>query len=415
MIRKNYLNIFFSIILIFLLIFLIHSSLIGKIIWIGENLFGDLQIPINWLKCSYLGFDLYKESIKSCPSFDGVSFAYGHIFLIIPFNNILEIFYINYLPYLIIITFVFSIILIINPKTKFEYIVVLLCIFNPSTLLLIERMNADIFIFLISIFITFNRFYFLNWFIIYFATFTKVYPIILGINILIENKNRTFKKYIFIILFIIIVSLLYLFIYLDEYLFLLENLGATKAGYHYLFSLNTFPKLFKYIFHFNYILLILLFYLMFFLLTKFFYNKLKNIFSKIIIDIHCYKTKLFILGAYISFICYVIFSNYFYREVFLILTLPYLLSLFNLHNNKLLKYLLNLIILKYLFLYIYSYINIHDGIIHIDGIRHFSSKFLLVISIKGFIDFISMSFLGALLILITIGFFNEFKRTKLSN
>jgi len=89
--------------------------------------------------------------------------------------------------------------------------------------------------------------------------------------------------------------------------------------------------------------------------------------------------------------------------------------LFNLHNNKLLKYLLNLIILKYLFLYIYSYINIHDGIIHIDGIRHFSSKFLLVISIKSFIDFISMSFLGALLFLITIGFFNEFKRTKLSN
>ena len=89
--------------------------------------------------------------------------------------------------------------------------------------------------------------------------------------------------------------------------------------------------------------------------------------------------------------------------------------MFNLHNDKLLKYLLNLIILKYLFLYIYSYINIHDGIIHVDGIRYFSNKFLLAISIKGFIDFISMSFLGSLLFLNTIGFFNEFKRTKLSN
>jgi len=154
---------------------------------------------------------------------------------------------------------------------------------------------------------------------------------------------------------------------------------------------------------------------MFFLLTIFFYNKLKNSFSKIVIDIHCYKTKLFILGAYVSFVCYVIYSNYFFREVFIILTLPYLLSLFNLRNDNLLKYLLNLIVLKYLFLYLYSYINIHDGIIHVDGIRYFSNKFLLAISIKGFIDFISMSFLGSLLFLNTIGFFNEFKRTKLSN
>ena len=81
--------------------------------------------------------------------------------------------------------------LIINPKTKFEYIVVLLCIFNPSSILLIERMNLDIFIFLISIFITFNRFYFFNWFIIYFATFIKIYPAILGINIFIENVFLT--------------------------------------------------------------------------------------------------------------------------------------------------------------------------------------------------------------------------------
>ena len=412
---KNYLNIFFIIIVIFLLIFLIHSSLIYKFIWKVEYLFGDLKVPINWLKCNYLGFDLYKESIKNCPNFNDVSFTYGHIFLIIPFNNILEIFYINYLPYLIIITFVFSVILIINPKTKFEYIVVLLCIFNPSSILLIERMNLDIFIFLISIFITFNRFYFLNWFIIYFATFIKIYPAILGINIFIENKNRILKKNIFIILSLIIICLLYLFFHFNEYLFLLENQGGTKAGYHFLFSLNTFPKIFKYIFDFNYILLILFFYLMFFLLTIFFYNKLNNSFSKIVSDIYCYKTKLFILGGYVSFVCYIIFSNYFYREVFIILTLPYLLSLSNLRNDNLLKYLLNLMVLKYLFLYLYSYINIHDGIIHVDGIRHFSNKFLLTISIKSFIDFILMSFLGSLLFLNTKIFFNEFKRTKLSN
>ena len=55
------------------------------------------------------------------------------------------------------------------------------------------------------------------------------------------------------------------------------------------------------------------------------------------------------------------------------------------------------------------------SIIYVDGIRRFSNKFLLAISIKSFIDFILMSFLGFLLFLNTKGFFNEFKRTKLSN
>ena len=43
------------------------------------------------------------------------------------------------------------------------------------------------------------------------------------------------------------------------------------------------------------------------------------------------------------------------------------------------------------------------------------SHSLLAISIKSFIDFILMSFLGSLLFLNTKIFFNEFKRTKLSN
>jgi len=75
-----------------------------------------------------------------------------------------------------------------------------LSIVNPSTLLLIERMNLDIFIFLISIFIIFNRFYIINWISIFFLSLTKFYPAILGISIILENKNRKLLTLIFIIL-----------------------------------------------------------------------------------------------------------------------------------------------------------------------------------------------------------------------
>ena len=171
----------------------------------------------------------------------------------------LEIFYLNYLPYITIVILLFSITFLINPKNKIEYIVLFLSIVNPSTLLLIERMNFDIFIFLISIFIIFNRFYFINWFLIIFFSLTKIYPSILGINIILENKNRKLLTLILIILGISLLSILYVYFNFEKYRIIFESMGGWKAGYHYLFSLKTIPKIMKYLFHWNYIFLVILF------------------------------------------------------------------------------------------------------------------------------------------------------------
>ena len=62
-----------------------------------------------------------------------------------PYNENLKLFYLNYLPYITIILFVFTTIFLLNPKNKLEYFIVTLAILNPSTLLLIERFNNDIF------------------------------------------------------------------------------------------------------------------------------------------------------------------------------------------------------------------------------------------------------------------------------
>ena len=82
------------------------------------------------------------------------------------------------------------------------------------------------------------------------------------------------------------------------------------------------------------------------------------------------------------------------------------------YNNKninLLTFFIYLIIFRYLFLFIYGYINVHDNIIHINDVRYFSEEFLIIITLKGIIDIFLMSFIGSILFLISKKFIYQFK------
>jgi len=393
---------FFSSVFI-LIIYLLDSPFLEKyILGAGaSNLFGDYNILISWLDCNYLGFDVYKtESIKNCPSYL-VKFEYGPLWLHMPFNNVLKIFYLDYLPYLTILLFVASITKITNPKNFIQYACLILAILNPSTLLLFSRLGFDIFVFLLIIFITFNRIYFINWFTIFFLTFIKIYPAILGINIFLENIERSLRKNLLIIILIILISIVYFYLSYDEFVnsLLQGGYSSSRAGYHFLFSLNSLPKIFKYIFNLNYIFMLFIFYSIFILMTKWFYNKLSANYIKITENTFSKNNRLFILGGYILLFCFITYSNYFYREVFILLLLPYLISLKNRNINSLLNFLFFLIIARFLILFPYAYLNINDGIIYIDGVRQFSKEFLISFSVKSILDFIVMSLVSSVLLL----------------
>ena len=75
---------------------------------------------------------IQKINDETCPIFD-----YGKLFLMTPFNQNLKLFYLNYLPYVTILLFVFAVTFLLNPKNKLEYLFVILAILNPTTLLLI--------------------------------------------------------------------------------------------------------------------------------------------------------------------------------------------------------------------------------------------------------------------------------------
>lgn len=380
----------FIIVTFLIIIFLINSQILENFIWKSDKKFIDFTILISWLECNYLGFDVYNlEDTKNCPNFYSIIF-YGDIWLKIPFNETLNIFYLNILPYFTIFLVVLTFTYLINPKSIFEYLILILCIFNPSTMLVIERLAFDIFVFLFIIFINFNRVYFLNWLIIFFLTFTKIYPALLGINIFLENLNRTLKRNFIIILTLVLTSIAYFYFHFDKYLISIID-GASnsgRAGYHYLFSLNTIAKIIK-LYNINYIFLIVITYFLFFYLTSIIYKKYNNDLKILLNDIFSPKGKLFIVGGCVILFCYITFSNYVYREIFVLLLVPFLLSSKN--KNRFIDMIIFILTVRFLFLFPYGYININDGISYSQGERIFSNKFIFFITMKGILDFILMS------------------------
>ena len=106
---KNKSNIFLTILFVVIINILLKSEILYDFIWGSQyGLFGDYKECINWLKRNYLGFDVFQAN----NNFHKLN--YGPILLLLPFNLKLEIFYLNYLPYITIALLLFSITFLIS-------------------------------------------------------------------------------------------------------------------------------------------------------------------------------------------------------------------------------------------------------------------------------------------------------------
>ena len=113
------------------------------------------------------------------------------------------------------------------------------------------------------------------------------------------------------------------------------------------------------------------------------------------------KSKLFLIAGYFNLFLFTLVSSYAYKEVYLLLFIPFILHIKNKYENKIFNFLVYFLITRYLFLFIYAYINVHDDITFTEGQRIFSNKFLLVISIKAILDFVLNTIIVAILALKT--------------
>jgi hypothetical protein len=389
------LNIVLSFILILIIFFLFKSGIIKNYIVGGpsRDFFIDLKINfIPWLECYKLGpnFEvIQKIKDEACPIFD-----HGKLFLMIPFNQNLKLFYLNYLPYITILLFVLITTCLLNPKNKLEYFFVILAILNPTSLLLIERFSFDIFIFFILIIIALNRIYIFNWLLFFYCFLLKLYPIVSGSFIFIENKKRSS---IFLLMLVIFFGIIFsYFLFVDYFPINKMFVNAGKPGYWHIFTLNTMPKVLKY-FELNYIFCLIIVYLAFFYVLYKLYKSHEIINLIKDQDFFTFRWRIFLLGGNILLFCFVFFSNYTSREVFLILLIPQFLFL-NIKKNRFSNLIIYFLIFRYLFLFIYSPANVIDSTYYIDDERYFSYAFLTATFVKGLLDFLLMALIGSILI-----------------
>ena len=191
MINSNFRkNITISIIIAFCIFFLwkldiLYSHSLFPVI--KENrlhIFADWAMPIKLAMCHKLGFNIFYSN--SCIDY---VLNYGNIFLYIPYFKFLEKFYFFYFPIIVGFLFIYSIVNLIKPKKFVEYFLLLSIIFSPSFLLVLERGNTDILIFLIIILLVYSKSSIFNFFALILAGLAKYYPLVLMVNFFIEKKE----------------------------------------------------------------------------------------------------------------------------------------------------------------------------------------------------------------------------------
>ena len=313
---------------------------------------------------------------------------YGNIFLFLPYFESLEKFYFFYFPILTGIIFIFLIVSLIQPKNIFNYFLLILILFSPPTLLVIERANVDMLIFLLIVLIAFSNSSFLNFIIITFASLLKYYPLVLMVNFFIE-KARSIKK-ILLILSLFIITVLFLFYLTGESWGLIQyKKQSFDPPWGNQFSVKAFAIIAEKWKNYEHPMILLISYIFFIFFTIIFFLVFKKTRFINKVNIYSFEEKLFILGANLIVTLYLITDNIHYREVFIILLFPFIMKLSKSIDNKIFKYLIYFITLRYIFFLISNY-------------YIFFKKSYYLLYFKAFSDIILISSFAAICIIMNI-------------
>lgn len=384
---------------------------------------GQLLKNIDWIvipktiECSQLGYDIYKNNI--CDPLNR-NHSYGLISLFLPFFNLLKHFYINFFPFILKFLFIFSIIFIFPYKKNKEYLIILIFFLSAPFLLIYERSNTDILIFILIFSILYIKNLFINFFVILYLSLYKFFPFAAVINLFFFNKFK-----IFFILSLIIFSSLFLseFSQLNYFLnsntynihpysifsffglpelfmsFLnnntLVNFLCIKIFNHY--NINIDFQIFKLSFLKTISYLFYIIFITFLLLINF--KKIKFILKNNTSDnykLNYFLQNSFLISSSIIIFCYFLFPSFYYREVFIILLFPYLISL-SVNGCTFSNFFANFIMVKIIntsltiFLVNYSDSIIIAGIA--SSIRHFVDLIFIIFLSITIIKFFKNSFI----------------------
>ena len=366
--KKNLNKIFFFLLFFLILTFLLNSDVIFIINSLGQNLelekksfFIDWTFIFSTIECKKLGYDITIEN--PCDGFS--RFWWGdNIQFYIPYNKNFDFFYLSLLPWLQIIIFFYILFKIFDSKKNVIKILIVFIIFSPQTLLLFARMNNDLLIFILIFFIVLINSNFLSTAIVSFISLAKFYPIIASIIFFLNNDN--FKKnLLYLLLSVILILSFFLFSFdysnIEKIYDIRGQLyGKSYRNFSFIAPLKYYSLTFSEIEIYKKIEIIISM-LIFFLTLSFasLWYALK--FKKYNFDFKNINFRLFVIGANIYVITYLIFQNTFYREIFLVLVIPFIYEYYK--ETLFHKFLFNLIFIKYFLGFVLSILIYFVGII----------------------------------------------------
>ena len=343
---------FFSSIIYFLIIKqIIYPTIIPMIKNGVINIFVDWRVILHANICHEKGFDTYINN--PCSPWNG-KHVYGQILLYIPFITNFPNFYFIYLPIILNLIFLYTVINFFKYENTIGYICLFLIVFSAPIILAIERANIDIAIFLLLILISKNKNILINYLILILTTISKFYPICMAIIFLFKKKIKIIT--INIIFFLLIIFLI-LFFQLESLIKIFDNRNQFTGSGIYNFSfggLLNFLLNFKIIYNsksydfIKYLILISLLITPIFLvislnLKKIFNNhSILNLFNE---DI--FENRVYILSSAVVLFCFFSFSNFFYREIFFVGLIPWLLKNRHLNESKFINLYFYILISKF--------------------------------------------------------------------
>ena len=409
MIKRNLLTLAITAIFSLIIAFLIYKKFVyPTIIPVEINgltyIFADWGAIVSANVCDQKGLNVYLEN--PCDIYNR-KHVYGEILLYLPFVEFNK-FYQFYFPLILNILFLFTIVSFFTQINSFKSYFLVFFVISLPVILVIERANSDILIFLMMYLISKYKNMFLNHVLIIFSTLSKFYPICFGVVLLF---HRILKK-IFINISIVALFLIIFLVHQHENLIQIFNNSAQFSGSGvYQFSLkgliNAIPNIKLFINDYNINWLIYLLIVFFLILPLIFFGKRilqsqeneKFLFH--IFDHNIFENRLFIISTSVIIFCYFLVQNFNYREIFLIGLVPYILKNESVYN-RILNNLYYLIVIKFLMSTILVYLIMNK--VNVD-LNYFMNL------IKHILDFYVVS---TLFIILFLNFKNLFKKHFLS-
>ena len=358
-------------------------------------IFADWGAILSANICEQKGINVYLENPCDIKNRKHV---YGEILLHLPFAEFNK-FYQIYFPLILNIIFLFIIVSFFNQTNSFKNYFLVFFIISLPVILVIERANLDILIFLMMYLISKYKNLYLSHILIIFSTLCKFYPICFGVVLLFQ---RTFKR-IFNNICITVFFLILFLINQHENLIQIFNISAQFSGsgvYQFSFQglVQAIPNIQILINDYNINWLIYLFISTIIVLPLIFFGKIifqsqeneKFLFN--IFDFNIFENRLYVISTLTIIFCYFLVQNFNYREIFLIGLVPYILKNESADKKGLLNNLYYIIVIKFLFSTILVYLTMNKVNVDLNYFMNLAKHILdfYVISILSIILFLNL-------------------------